>query len=64
MHHLFIVTREDKSKLVTVEGSYEYAIQYISGYIQALRDQYGKLVSIEVAKAPNSTVNKPEEVRS
>ena len=64
MHHLFLVTREDKSKLVTVEGSYEYAIQYISGYIQALRDHYGKLVSIEVTKAPNNVVNKPEEGRS
>ena len=57
MNHLFIVTHQDKSKLVPVEGTEEYAIQYISGYVQALRDRFGKLGAIRVQKAPNNKVN-------
>jgi len=57
MHHLFKVTMNGKSKLVTVEGSHDYAISYISGYVQALRDKFGKLDKIDVKKAPNNTVN-------
>lgn len=57
MHHLFIVTHKEKSKLVTVEGNHEYAISYISGYVQALRDKFGKLAKIRVQKAPDNVVN-------
>ena len=57
MNHLFIVTHQDKSKLVPVEGTEEFAIQYISGYVQALRDKFGKLGAIRVQKAPNNKVN-------
>jgi len=57
MNHLFLVTHKDKSKLVPVEGTEEYALQYISGYVQALRDKFGKLDKIDVKKAPNNTVN-------
>jgi len=57
MNHLFIVTHQDKSKMVPVEGTEEYALQYISGYVQALRDKFGKLDKIDVKKAPNNTVN-------
>ena len=57
MHHLFIVTHKDKSKLVTVEGTNEYAFSYISGYVQALRDKFGKLGKIRVQKAPDNVVN-------
>ena len=57
MHHLFKVTMNGKSKLVTVEGTHEYAISYISGYVQALRDKFGKLRKIRVQKAPNNVVN-------
>lgn len=57
MHHLFIVTHKEKSKLVTVEGNHEYAISYISGYVQALRDKFGNGGKIEVQKAPSNVVN-------
>ena len=57
MHHMFIVTHKDKSKLVTVEGTHDYAISYISGYVQALRDKFGKLAKIRVQKAPDNVVN-------
>ena len=57
MHHLFIVTHKEKSKLVTVEGNHEYAISYISGYVQALRDKFCKLAKIRVQKAPDNVVN-------
>tara|TARA_R110000764_G_scaffold104978_1_gene190688 strand:- start:1062 stop:1247 length:186 start_codon:yes stop_codon:yes gene_type:complete len=57
MNHLFLVTHQDKSKLVTVEGTHEYAISYISGYVQALRDKFGKLGKIRVQKAPLDVVN-------
>ena len=57
MNHLFLVTHKDKSKLVPVEGTEEYALQYISGYVQALRDKFGKLDKIDVKKAPSKTVN-------
>ena len=57
MHHLFKVTMNGKSKLVTVEGTNEYALSYISGYVQALRDKFGKLRKIRVQKAPNNVVN-------
>ena len=58
MHHLFKVTMNGKSKLVTVEGTHEYALSYISGYVQALRDKFGNLTcKIEVQKAPSNVVN-------
>jgi hypothetical protein len=57
MNHLFLVTHQDKQKLVPVEGTEEYALQYISGYVQALRDRFGKLGKISVKKAPSRTVN-------
>ena len=57
MHHLFKVTMNGKSKLVTVEGTHEYALSYISGYVQALRDKFGNSGKIEVQKAPTDVVN-------
>ena len=57
MNHLFLITHQDKQKLVPVEGTEEYALQYISGYVQALRDRFGKLGKISVKKAPSRTVN-------
>jgi len=57
MIHIFIVTHQGKTKYVTAEGTEEYALQYISGYVQALRDKFGKLDKIDVKKAPNNTVN-------
>tara|TARA_R100000750_G_scaffold1986_1_gene1727 strand:- start:177 stop:350 length:174 start_codon:yes stop_codon:yes gene_type:complete len=57
MIHIFIVTHQGKTKYVTAEGTEEYAIQYISGYVQALRDRFGKLGKIRVQKAPSNTVN-------
>ena len=54
MHHLFKVTMNGKSKLVTVEGTHEYALSYISGYVQALRDKFGNSGKITVEKASNN----------
>ena len=45
-----------KSKLVTVEGSHDYAISYISGYVQALRDKFGNGGKITVEKASDDIV--------
>ena len=56
MHHMFIVTHKDKSKLVTVEGTNEYALSYISGYVQALRDKFGNGGKITVEKASDDIV--------
>ena len=56
MHHMFIVTHKDKSKLVTVEGTNEYALSYISGYVQALRDKFGNGGKITVEKASDDVV--------
>ena len=65
MYHLFIVTHQDKQKIVTVEGTHEYAVSYISGYVQALRDRFGKLGKIRVQKAPDSTLyNSKKEDKS
>jgi|TARA_R100000049_G_C1868075_1_gene28904 hypothetical protein len=56
MHHLFKVTMNGKSKLVTVEGTHEYALSYISGYVQALRDKFGNGGKITVEKASDDVV--------
>ena len=50
MRHSFVVKHKDKSKIITVEGTHEYALSYISGYIQALRDKLGNLSKISVKK--------------
>ena len=50
MLHLFVVTHQAKQKFVSVEGTHEYALSYISGYIQALRDKLGNLSKISVKK--------------
>ena len=57
MHHLFKITMNGKSKLIPVEGTHEYALSYISGYVQALRDKFGNGGKIEVQKAPSNVVN-------
>tara|TARA_R100001244_G_C5096028_1_gene117595 strand:+ start:168 stop:311 length:144 start_codon:yes stop_codon:yes gene_type:complete len=44
-----------RSKVISVEGTQEYAVSYISGYVQALRDKYGTLVSIEVVEVEERT---------
>ena len=56
MHHIFIVKHEDKSKYVHVEGTHEYALSYISGYVQALRDKFGNGGKITVLKASDDVV--------
>ena len=56
MHHLFKVTMNGKSKLVTVEGTNEYALSYISGYVQAWRDKFGNGGKITVEKASDDVV--------
>ena len=48
MNRQYVITCGMKSKVINVKGTQEYAVTYISGYIQALRDKYGSLVSIKV----------------
>ena len=50
MEHTFKISAGLKSKVVSVEGTREYALSYVAGYIQAMRDKMnlGKLVKIDV----------------
>ena len=50
MQHTFKISTSTKSKIVSVEGTKEYALSYISGYIQAMRDKMnlGKFAKIDV----------------
>ena len=50
MEHTFKISAGLKSKIVSVEGTREYALSYVAGYIQAMRDKMnlGKLVKIDV----------------
>ena len=58
MNHIFIVRHGTQSKYVRVEEcTDEYALSYVSGYVQALRDKFGKLAKIRVQKAPDNVVN-------
>ena len=48
--HTFKISAGLKSKIVSVEGTKEYALSYVAGYIQAMRDKMnlGELVKIDV----------------
>ena len=50
MQHTFKISTSTKSKIVSVEGTKEYALSYISGYIQAMRDKMnlGEFAKIDV----------------
>tara|TARA_R110000765_G_scaffold396248_1_gene490058 strand:+ start:317 stop:490 length:174 start_codon:yes stop_codon:yes gene_type:complete len=50
MHHTFRISAGIQSKVVSVEGTKEYALSYISGYIQAMRDKMnlGEFAKIDV----------------
>ena len=48
MEHQFRITCKGKSKVISVNGTQEYALSYISGYVQALRDRFGTLITIKV----------------
>ena len=50
MQHSFKISTCLKSKIVSVEGTKEYALSYVAGYIQAMRDKMnlGELVKIDV----------------
>lgn len=50
MQHTFKISTGLKSKIVSVEGTKEYALSYVAGYIQAMRDKMnlGELVKIDV----------------
>ena len=48
MEHQFRITCKGKSKVLSVNGTQEYALSYISGYVQALRDRFGLLTEIKV----------------
>ena len=50
MEHTFKISAGLKSKIVSVEGTKEYALSYVAGYIQAMRDKMnlGEFVKIDV----------------
>tara|TARA_R110002020_G_scaffold17561_1_gene61544 strand:- start:682 stop:855 length:174 start_codon:yes stop_codon:yes gene_type:complete len=50
MQHIFKISAGAKSKVVSVEGTREYALSYVAGYIQAMRDKMnlGRLAKINV----------------
>tara|TARA_Y100001951_G_C11198707_1_gene215854 strand:+ start:203 stop:376 length:174 start_codon:yes stop_codon:yes gene_type:complete len=51
MHnHQYLITCGTTAKIINVEGTQEYAVSYISGYVQALRDKYGSLIFIKVTE--------------
>ena len=55
MQHTFKISTGLKSKIVSVEGTKEYALSYVAGYIQAMRDKMnlGELVKIDVHEIEN-----------
>lgn len=50
MKHLFKVSTGRKSKIISVEGTKEYALSYIAGYVQAIRDKasLGEFLKIDI----------------
>ena len=50
MEHTFKISTSTKSKIVSVEGTKEYALSYVAGYIQAMRDKMnlGEFAKIDV----------------
>ena len=48
MEHQFRIVCKGKSKVISIKGTQEYALSYISGYVQALRDRFGLLTTIKV----------------
>jgi hypothetical protein len=55
MQHIFKISAGAKSKVVSVEGTREYALSYVAGYIQAMRDKMnlGRLAKINVHELKN-----------
>ena len=58
MNHQYRIICGMKSKVINVKGTQEYAVSYISGYVQALRDKYGSLISIKVIDLENEKMEK------
>lgn len=50
MKHTFKISTGLRSKIVSVEGTKEYAMSYVAGYIQAMRDKMpmGELLVVDV----------------
>jgi len=48
--HTFKISTGLRSKIVSVEGTKEYAMSYVAGYIQAMRDKMplGELLVVDV----------------
>ena len=57
MHHTFRISAGIQSKVISVEGTKEYALSYISGYIQAMRDKMnlGEFAKIDVFELKNKS---------
>ena len=60
MEHQFRIICKGKSKVISINGTQEYALSYISGYVQALRDRFGMLTQIKV-QTKESITNKTKE---
>ena len=50
MIHSFRISTINRSRVVNVEGTKEYALSYICGYVQTIRDKtyLGKKMKIEI----------------
>ena len=64
MNHQFMITYRGKSKVLSVEGTSEYAVSYISGYLQALRDRFGQFVHIRVQTKSQSLEHMTKKTRN
>ena len=53
--HTFKISTGLESKIVSVEGTKQYALSYVAGYIQAMRDKMnlGQFVKIDVHEIEN-----------
>ena len=57
MEHTFRITCKGKTKLLSIKGTQDDALSYICGYVQALRDRFGLLTTINVQSKDKYDVN-------
>ena len=63
MEHQFRITCKGKSKVISINGTQEYALSYISGYVQALRDRFGQFANIRVQAKSQSLEHMTQQSR-
>jgi hypothetical protein len=61
MHHTFKISAGIQSRTISVEGNREYALFYIAGYIQAMRDKMNldEFAKIDVLELHGTTIEMP-----